>query len=63
VTNVLLEVGQTVGQNFSLRVASSTEVVEVTSSAPVVTSESVTCCVRDRAQEEGQKEEEDLEWR
>jgi hypothetical protein len=42
VTNVLLEVGQTVGQNFSLRVASSTEVVEVTSSAPVVTSESVT---------------------
>src|SRR5271167_4891557 len=42
VNNVLLEVGQTVGQNFSLRVASSTEVVEVTSSAPVVMSESVT---------------------
>ena len=40
--NVLLEVGQTAGQNFSLRVASSTEVIEVTSSAPVVTSETVT---------------------
>jgi outer membrane receptor protein involved in Fe transport len=40
--NVVLEVGQTVAQNFSLHVASSNEVVEVTSSAPVVTSETVT---------------------
>src|SRR3984893_12265597 len=40
--NVLLEVGQTVAQNFTLHVASSNEVVEVTSSAPVVTSETVT---------------------
>jgi hypothetical protein len=42
VNNVLLEVGQTVVQNFALRVASSNEVVEVTSAAPVVTSETVT---------------------
>ena len=42
VNNVLLEVGQTVAQNFSLRVASSNEVVEVTGAAPVVTSETVT---------------------
>ena len=40
--DVLLEVGQTAGQNFSLRVASSTETIEVISSAPVVTSETVT---------------------
>jgi hypothetical protein len=40
--NVVLEVGQTVAQNFTLRVASSNDVVEVTTSAPVVTSETVT---------------------
>jgi len=40
--NVILEVGQTAAQNFSLHVASSSEVVEVTSAAPVVTSETVT---------------------
>ena len=39
--NVLLEVGRTVQQNFTLRVASSAELVEVTSAAPVVTTENV----------------------
>ena len=40
--NVLLQVGQVVGQNFSLKVASSSEIVEVSSSAPVVNSETAT---------------------
>jgi hypothetical protein len=40
--NIPLEVGRTVQQNFSLRVASSSEVVEVTGVASVVTSETVT---------------------
>jgi len=40
--NVLLEVGQVVAQNFSLKVASSSEVVEVSSAAPVVNSETAT---------------------
>ncbi len=40
--NVLLQVGQVVGQNFSLKVASSSEIVEVTSSAPVVNAETAT---------------------
>jgi hypothetical protein len=40
--NIPLEVGRTVQQNFTLRVASSSEVVEVTGVASVVTSETVT---------------------
>jgi hypothetical protein len=40
--NVLLEVGQTTAQNFSLRVASTNEAVEVQGAAPVITSETVT---------------------
>ena len=42
VNNVLLEVGQTTAQNFSLRVAATSEVLEVQATAPVVTSETVT---------------------
>ncbi|HEX4593314.1 MAG TPA: carboxypeptidase regulatory-like domain-containing protein [Bryobacteraceae bacterium] len=40
--NIPLEVGRTLQQNFSLRVASSSEVIEVTGVASVVTSETVT---------------------
>src|SRR5579872_350705 len=40
--NIVLEVGQTVQQNFALRVASSTETVEVTGAPPVVNAETVT---------------------
>jgi hypothetical protein len=39
--NVLLEVGRTVQQSFTLRVASSSETVEVVAAAPLVTSETV----------------------
>jgi hypothetical protein len=39
--NVLLEVGRTVQQNFTLPVASSSEMVEVTATAPVVTADTV----------------------
>ena len=40
--NIPLEVGRTVEQNFALRVASSSETVEVSASAPVVSTETVT---------------------
>ena len=40
--NIVLEVGSTVQQSFTLPVASSTEVIEVTGVAGVVTSETVT---------------------
>ncbi len=40
--DVVLQVGQLAKQDFSVRVASSSEVVEVTSAAPVVTSETMT---------------------
>jgi hypothetical protein len=40
--NVVLEVGQTVQQSFILRVASSSEVVEVSAAPPVLNSETVT---------------------
>ena len=40
--NIPLEVGRTVQRSFTLRVASSSEVVEVTGVAGVVTSETVT---------------------
>jgi outer membrane receptor protein involved in Fe transport len=40
--NVVLTVGQVAAQNFALRVASSSSVVEVTSSASTVTSETAT---------------------
>src|SRR5260370_24725032 len=39
--NVVLEVGRNVVQNFSLRVASTSEVVEVTSAAELVTSTTI----------------------
>src|ERR1700682_6301505 len=39
--NIVLEVGRVVQQNFALRVASSSEVVEIRATAPVVTSETV----------------------
>src|ERR1043166_6514068 len=39
--DVLLEVGSNVQQNFNLRVASSSEVVEVTGAAPVITAATV----------------------
>ncbi len=41
-SNVLLEVGQVAAQKFSLHVASSSEVVEVSSAVPTVTSETAT---------------------
>src|SRR5216684_5639905 len=40
--NVAAEVGRTVQQNFTLRVASGSEIVEVTSSAPAISAETVT---------------------
>lgn len=40
--NLVLEVGQTVQQNFTLRVASSSETVEVTAAPAALTSETVT---------------------
>jgi hypothetical protein len=39
--NVVLEVGRTIVQDFSLKVASTSEVVEVTATAPVIESRSV----------------------
>ena len=39
--NIVLEVGRTVQQNFALRVAASSEVVEIHATAPVITSETV----------------------
>ena len=39
--NLTLEVGRTVDQNFTLRVASSSEVIEVTGTAPVINQEAV----------------------
>ena len=39
--NITLEVGRTVDQNFTLRVASSSEVIEVTGTAPVINQEAV----------------------
>ena len=39
--NVQLEVGRTVQQSFTLRVATSTEVVEVTAAAPIINTQTV----------------------
>jgi hypothetical protein len=39
--NILLEIGRTVQQSFTLRAASSSETVEVAAAAPLVTSETV----------------------